>query len=585
MTGAAHKFELAAQLYAGIAAAVFTVSGILYLYLGYIPMTHQDFWQIYDILLNHTWLEGALLKFNGHSLFFPTGIWLLDLHLFHGSQELLFFIGLVLLILSVVVMAWPIWRDATIAKTTKFAAILVLAVGNFWMGRSFMLVSGAFNICYSLATGGAVLAFLYLPALREDLSKSRSAIFVILGAGVISTFSFGAGLVVWPTLLILAWCLKVPRRTVVLLGVVMVLIAAVYALLPSQLSHEPVLDTKAWFGSNLPTVLGQLCRLVGSPVYYTIGEWQAKTHAHDPTPTFMLAFWSGVVGLSLAAAALLPYLLHRNLFGKSLQGTGLALVLFNLLALVMIVISRNQHFQAIPNEVVAPRYVFWSSLYWAGLFLFALGATQRRTIARWLCLLVIFALPFLLWPEHMAEGFHWRYARISAEEDAISLINGMEDPQRKMFPDPEQVKRLTTQLRARRLDIFAPGWQDWIGQPAALLFPGPVDKKRFGGSATVTPVREGEKEPAEVVVKGNLGGKVFVPVAIVITDAKGTVAGIAVAPKMSEAFNRMLFRDRGPQGKLTGYISHYDPRESYLLRAVRGQSLSQKSIAIPPMLR
>ncbi|MGI8435920.1 MAG: hypothetical protein ACR2NX_03315, partial [Chthoniobacterales bacterium] len=269
MTGPRSKVELVAQFYAGIAAAAFVASGVLYLYTGYIPMTHQDFWQVYDTLLNHSWLEGALLKFNGHSLFFPTWLWLIDLHWFHGSQELLFFVGMVLLSLSVVAMAWPIWRDETLGRTTKLAALLVLGVSNFWMGRSFMLVSGAFNICYSLAVGGAALAFLYLPAMREGLTESLGPILVILGASIISTFSFGAGLVVWPTLLVLGWCLRLPWRSLVLLGAAMISSAVIYALLPPHVPHESLVDTKSLFRSDFIVPIGQLCRLVGSPVHYT----------------------------------------------------------------------------------------------------------------------------------------------------------------------------------------------------------------------------------------------------------------------------------------------------------------------------
>src|SRR5436190_5585997 len=123
------------QLCAICVGAVFLVSGVAYLCLGHWPVTHQDFWRIYDVCLNHTWLESALLKHNGHSLFFPSFIWLADLRFFHGDQQLLFFVGLALLFITASLLLISVWRDATVSLTAKTLSTLVVIVGNFWMAR------------------------------------------------------------------------------------------------------------------------------------------------------------------------------------------------------------------------------------------------------------------------------------------------------------------------------------------------------------------------------------------------------------------------------------------------------------------
>lgn len=89
--------ERAVQICATLAIFTFFVSGVAYMYLGRWKVTHTDYWAIYDICLNHTWLESALLKFNNHSLFFPSFLWLANLRFFHGDQQPLFFAGLTLL--------------------------------------------------------------------------------------------------------------------------------------------------------------------------------------------------------------------------------------------------------------------------------------------------------------------------------------------------------------------------------------------------------------------------------------------------------------------------------------------------------
>jgi hypothetical protein len=52
-------------------------------------VTHLDCWGIYEFSLNHTWLESALLKHGGHSLFFPSFLWLI-FGFFHDDQQLPF---------------------------------------------------------------------------------------------------------------------------------------------------------------------------------------------------------------------------------------------------------------------------------------------------------------------------------------------------------------------------------------------------------------------------------------------------------------------------------------------------------------
>ena len=116
--------ERAVQICAAVAAFVFLISGVVYLYLGRQPVTKWDYWWLYHFCLNHTWLESALHSHGGHSLFFPSFFWLTDLHFFHGNQLLLFFAGLVLLFITVALLLILVWRDETAGLTAKVPAAL-----------------------------------------------------------------------------------------------------------------------------------------------------------------------------------------------------------------------------------------------------------------------------------------------------------------------------------------------------------------------------------------------------------------------------------------------------------------------------
>ena len=93
--------EWAVRICAALGAVILLVSGVVYLWLGHWPVTHYDYWVLYEFALNHTWLESSLHKHAEHLLFFPSFFWLADLRFFHNDQELLFFAGLVLLFITV----------------------------------------------------------------------------------------------------------------------------------------------------------------------------------------------------------------------------------------------------------------------------------------------------------------------------------------------------------------------------------------------------------------------------------------------------------------------------------------------------
>src|SRR6266487_3279300 len=242
-----HKFaagaEQVARLCAALAGAVFLLSGTVYLYIGHWTVTHQDFWDIYDVCLNHTWIESALLKHNGHSLFFPSFLWLADLRFFHGNQQLLFFAGLVGLFITAALLLVLVWRDETVGLTAKIMSTLAVIVGSFWMARAHITASGGFNWTSSLLLGGAELAFICLSSMRTNSRQFWPAALAVVLGGFVASFSFGAGLATWPALLFLAWCLRLPWRSFGVLAVAALAAAIIFILLPPPWSPPRGLDT------------------------------------------------------------------------------------------------------------------------------------------------------------------------------------------------------------------------------------------------------------------------------------------------------------------------------------------------------
>ena len=578
--------DRAVQIGALLLAAIYFVSGILYLCLSYWNVTAQDFWRLYYVCLNYPWLESTLLKVNNHSVFFPTLIWLADLRFFHGSQLVLFIIGLTLLLISTSLLLLPVWRDRAIDFTGKCLATLALSLGSFWMGRAMITASGGFNIMTSLVVLGAAVAFLLLPRTGANTSPDWRMTALIVAAGFLASFSFGTGLALWPTLLFLGWYLRVPWRTLGILVLAAAVVVLIYRLLPPPDKNLVFRADAKTPGLLSITALQHLCTLVGGPLFYSVTALQETRVSPGLIQSSGWLSWGGAAGLVLAAIVALPRLRRRDLKANSIEFIGLALISLNLGALILIVAGRVLHFQALPFETAAPRYLFWSSLFWTGILLVSIHHASRWPWLRWPCILVVFAFPLAAWQEHRDEGFRWRYARYLADESAISLINGVTDPARLLAPHQEDVDQLLPTLRARRLDMFAEGLQDWIGQPVAQLFGGRENRTPFQGRAGMQRLKGGRDQDSAVKIAGQLmAAEGRPPHHMVIVDRVGTVVGVARSFGSNRFLNRLLYRGRMPNGQLAGYIQNYNAETRYFLRAAGPNGVSAEKIAIAPLSR
>lgn len=97
-------------------------------------------------------------------------------------------------------------------------------------------------------------------------------------------------------------------------------------------------------------------------------------------------------------------------------------------------------------------------------------------------------------------------------------------------------------LRARRLDMFAEGLQDWLGRPVNSLFDGRHKHEHFRGAFRVEALVEGENGQAAARVIGTVFTRRWsVPKQLVIVDPNGTIRGIARSCGIGKAFNQILY--------------------------------------------
>jgi hypothetical protein len=586
-------FTIRERVAQGLVAAMalgFLVSGIFYLYQGRTVVTHGDYWYLYDLCLNRPWLTCALMKYAGHSFFFPNLIWLINIYFFHNNQQLLFVIGIVLLFLTVALPLVLVWRDNTVGRTAKLEATLVLIVGNFWMARCAITASGGFNTICSLALASAWLAFFYLPHTRGKIPQSRMTWLFVLAGGFVSSFSFGAGLGVWPTLLALGWGLRLSWRSLGILFVAAICAALIYTFLPGNVysggSWQPAIS---WLIS-VGTAIQLICRLLGAPLLDATTAWGSQNFSSEIAASSMLSLWGGAVGLVLGAIAVVPRFVRRDLGRSNLQFVGVSLVIFNFLALALVVAGRavqsDLHlggFSAPRYLVTAPRYLYWSSLFWTGLVLVAIERAELKRWWRWATFLVVLALPALVFPDHLRWAVFTKRASLWGQSAATGVIIGVRDPDKfkVLAIDPERIFKLAPQFRARRLDMFAPGLQDWIGQSENSLFGGRQRSLHLQGAFRVEAlVATDDGAPAarasgRVVCDGN-----EMPDQLVIVDPAGKICGLA-RPTLYQGpvkLRQKLF-GFGPNA-FVGYIRDYDPAVQYDVRVVTHHELSEEKLRL-----
>jgi hypothetical protein len=576
----ARAAERAIQIFAILIGAVFLLSGVVYLYLGRITLLWGgDLWDVYAFAWNHTWLQSALLKQDDHVKFFPRCICLANLRFFHGDAQMLFFAGLGLLVITAFLLLIPVWRDKTVSLTAKSLSTLVVLLGNFWMGRASITANAGFNCEDSLAMVGAALAFLLVAKTR----CSWAIMATVVCAGFLASFSFGTGLAIWPTLLLLAWCLRLPWRTIVLLGIGTLATAVIYEVLPVlRTFYGKVSDVS--FTNPIGASI-EFCRLVGSPVLYTIAAWCGAKRVTDLEQSFSIALWSGVAGFTLAGIVIIPRMLHRDLGKSRLEGIGLSLLIFNVFALTLIAVGRIKDSNLVP---LAPRYLFWSSLLWTSLILIGIERAEHLQWGRRPTLLLPLAIAIFAWPAHYQAWFWCKTTQIVYDKDAIAMINGVVDAQRRQTVPPkfkqifEERFRRAWELRARHLDVFADGLQDWIGLTEADVFGKRYNPEGLRGQCSIDGLGQCDNGAPAARVSGQaLKHEQSIPWTLVIIDSNGVIRGVARSAPISPFINRTFYQNKFTANiGFVGYIRDYNPKLQYAVRSTENLTLSDEGIPV-----
>ena len=141
--------------------------------------------------------------------------------------------------------------------------------------------------------------------------------------------------------------------------------------------------------------------------------------------------------------------------------TGLGLAWFACAVGAMIALVRLDYLHTHPEQLLAARYVVWSSLFWAGLGIatIARARNSRRALAVVIAVAVLL-LPSEYWMSKLGARMAW-----AAEQGALAAAVGVVDPDLPLGETvPDELAAALPPLRSARAAVFAWPETQWLGR-------------------------------------------------------------------------------------------------------------------------
>lgn len=427
---------------------------------------YADAWRFLAHFLSEPFPHNVLGADNGHLEFFPDLVRVAELHWMAANQRLQTGVGLVLAMASGSVALLCVRKALGATESQRFwAAALVLALGLFWLGNFRALMHANETVHAYAVTFGLFAGVLF--AQREGLMASVAA----AGCAVFASLSFGSGLAVFPALLLVLALRRARwREWLPVCGAFICVLALMFAL------RDGTANTL-----GAPRFLGLLENLLrwlgGPPLFATWPLWDPEIAARVPISALrstllpiatlyddaagpvMLARWPHLAWGLIGAGVFMWSLLRSWRQGGALSVMGTAVSAFALCVGALIVLVRAVYFEEHADQLLAPRYLVWSSLFWAGLGLVAVDAFRPTRTAMFALLLCVLTLPSQLWMYRLGDG-----QRETAERSALAAAVGVVEPELPLGETvPEDLAKASPLLHNAQVAMFAwpeMQWQD-----------------------------------------------------------------------------------------------------------------------------
>jgi hypothetical protein len=430
--------------------------------LDYTPVPIWDSWrsvQFVDKLLKfdlaHFWVQH-----NEHRIIFPEMFFALDYIFLHGRQILPAACNVVCQFVQLGILWW------LLKKMTDVPLAIRLTLGlccGLLMTTAMQVqgILGTFLIQWYLSQAAAALSllFLWLSASAGRISR----LVLSIAAAIVVTYSSGNGMVLWPVLVLMAVLLRLPKGRIAAVTVAGILSIAVYFVGYKFLGQ------------------GRTAILLAHPFYAT---WFVGVYLGVPVSYYSarLGGFAGLAGLVSVIAAVIAAMRQRRSNDPALT-VAAGVCLFIAGSALIAAYGRMEPDDPGFGTAMAARYISVPLTYWANLVVATAWLAMRLPRLRRVALHVVtagFVAVVLVAVVARQQAYERIFAAQQAHghESGIALEAGIDDSDtiRVIFPDPQFVRETMPAIQQRRLSIFAPGHQDWIGRQLNRAFlAGPAD--------------------------------------------------------------------------------------------------------------
>lgn len=484
---------------------------------------YADGWRFLGHFAREPFPRDVLMADNGHFEVVPNLVRVLDMHLFGANQSLQVVVGMVLLA-ATLATAWH-WLKALPVRATRVAAMLVVVMGLCWMGNVRALAHGnesvhAYAITLSLVLGIGALS-------RERRPGVGDALLAVL-CGLVATTSFGSGIACFVAFLVVAWLRRAawPAMAILLGGTVfayLLLRLAGAGATPGRVTPHEIDLVLRWLGAPWPfTIWPAVDPAIAERVPTAFARSVAVALARCWEAAFgpaMLARWPqaafGAGGLVLLAA--LTWRSFRGQAATRPRLLGLGLAWFAVAVAVMVAVVRTSYFDRYPEQLMALRYVVWSSLFWCGLGLALVAGAARGGRALSVVLVIgALLLPSQAWMWQIAESMR----QVSAQTAVAAAVGVLEPELRTGETVPAELERALPSLRAAEVAVFA--WPE----TALLGAPAPEGMRDVALHDVVVERVDNLLGAPGRRIRANASGAV--PERLLLVDGDGIVRGLAI---------------------------------------------------------
>lgn len=431
-TSTAQRWLVAMLLMATFA---FVAAGLAAMFALSPRVLYADPWRFMTHFLTTPWPWNVLAADNGHRELFPNLVRVLELEWLQANQWLQITVGAVLACVTAAVLARGIRREPTRAPV-RAAALFFVVAGIFWLGNERALAHGNESVHVYLVTLCLALGCWLLSDRSTDASPKRLAIVVLLGS--VATFSFGSGIACFAGYAMVLLLRRAPWRSVGVVAAGAITAATLHLLLGNAGLGN------AGGGPSLPQV-PQLLRWLSAPFVYAAWPLLDSNAAAQipvaPARDASLLLAKGFEGLfgqvrtavwpnALLGIGGLCWLLlssratWRQLEAGRMQRVALGMAWFALAVGVLVCASRTSYFVEYPQQVIAPRYLPWSSLFWCGLAMATVLRAQPASSGRsaaWALLAAVLLVPSQAWMAMLAYRTQ-SLAELNAVGAAVGVI-------------------------------------------------------------------------------------------------------------------------------------------------------------------